>query len=143
MCVNKWSAITLGTACAFLVVPVGALGADAAAGAPGITLTLNRVIGAQAVNVSGTAPAARPLEAAVYARFSRDLPTVLLSRRSISTGADGHFAAVVTIAPAYFRGAIVTIVVRPLPFGPSAMGEVIVTEPNAPAPPDELPPSVR
>lgn len=140
MCVRKWSVITLiGTAAALFVLP-GAVSAQAGGGAPAVTLTVAPAIGAEAVNVSGTAPAARPVEASVYARFSRDLPTTLLSRRIITTDGSGHYAATLSHAPAYFRGAIVTVVVRSLPAGASATAQFVVDAPNVPAPPDALPP---
>jgi hypothetical protein len=135
----KWSAIMIiGTVIA-LFVPPGAIDAQIVGGAPGVTLTVSPAIGAEAVNVVGTAPAARPLEASVYGMFSRDLPTVLLSRRIIPADASGHFAATLSHAPAYYRGAVVTVVVRSLPSGSSATAWFLVDAPNVPAPPDALP----
>jgi hypothetical protein len=143
MCVMKWSAITVIGTVAALFVPLGAVGAEAGGGAPGVTLTLSPAIGREVVNVSGTAPAARSVEASVYATFSRNVPTALLSRRIIPIDASGHYAATLSHAPAYFRGAIVTVVVRSLPAGSFATAEFLVDAPNVPAPPDALPPSYR
>ena len=109
----------------------------------GITLSATRVVGAEAVRITGTAPSARPLEAAIYARFSQDLPTVLLSRRIISTDAAGRYDATLTTAPAYFRGAILSVVVRTIPDGAGTSATVTVAAPNVPAPPDDIPASVH
>jgi hypothetical protein len=139
MCVTKWSAITaIGTVLA-LFVSSAVVSAQVGGGASGVTLTLSPVIGAEAMKVSGTAPPARPLEASVYAAFSRELPTVLLTRRIIPTDPSGHYAATLSHAPAYFRGAVVTVVVRSLPAGSFASAQFLVDAPNVPAPPDELP----
>jgi activator of HSP90 ATPase len=108
-----------------------------------ITLTVAPATGTEGVRISGTAPAGQPLEAALYARFSEDLPTVLLSRHRVSADSSGRYDAVLPIAPAYFRGAVVSVVVRSVPAGPLARASLVVGAPNVPAPPDELPPSVR
>jgi hypothetical protein len=126
-----------------LFAPLGAPGADAPATPGGVTVTATRVVGAESVIITGNGPVAQPLEASLYATFSRDLPDVLLSRRAVPTDAQGHYAATVPIASAFFRGAIVTIVVRSLPAGPSARTTVLVGAPNVSAPPDDIPPSVR
>ena len=133
---------------AFLAA-VAALCAPVAAQTPstapvtGITVGASRAVGTEAVRITGTAAATRPLEAATYARFSQDLPTVLLSRRIISTDAAGRYDATLPIAPAYFRGAILTVVVRTIPDGAGASATVTVAVPNVPAPPDDIPASVR
>lgn len=132
-----------------LVATLAVLGAQAVAqsadvpAVTGITLTATRAVGSEAVRIAGKAPAAQPLEASLYATFSRDLPTVLLSRRSVSTDADGRYDAALAIAPAFFRNAIVTVVVRTLPAGPGARAAVTIAAPNTPAPPDDIPASVR
>jgi hypothetical protein len=130
-------------AVAVLFAPLGAPAADAPAAPGGVTVTATRVVGAEAVTITGTGPAAQPLEAALYATFSRDIPDVLLSRRAVPTDAQGHYLATVPIASAFFRGAILTVVVRSLPAGPSARTTLQVGAPNVSAPPDDIPPSVR
>jgi len=117
-------------------------GADTSA-VTGITLTATRAVGSEAVRIAGKAPAAQPLEATLYATFSQDLPTVLLSRRAVPTDADGRYDAALPISPAFFSSAIVTIVVRSLPAGPGARAVVTIGPPNLPAPPDAFPPNVR
>ncbi len=135
--------IALFAAVSALIVPTGAPGADAPAARSGVTVTATRVVGAEAVTITGYGPVAQPLEAALYATFSRDLPDVLLSRRAVPTDAQGHYAATIPIASAFFRGAVVTVVVRSLPAGSSARTTFAVGAPNVSAPPDDLPPSVR
>ncbi|MDB5073760.1 MAG: hypothetical protein JWM87_4871 [Candidatus Eremiobacteraeota bacterium] len=108
-----------------------------------ITLAATRAAGAEAVRITGKAPASQPLEATLYATFSKDLPAVLLSRRPVSTDADGRFDAALPIAPAYFRNAVVTIVVRSLTAGAGARTAITIAAPNLPAPPDDIPASVR
>ncbi len=135
--------IALLVAVSALFAPIGAPGADAPAAPAGVTVTATRVVGAEAVTITGNGPVAQPLEAALYATFSRDIPDVLLSRRAVPTDARGHYSATIPIASAFFRGAIVTVVVRSLPAGPSARTTFPVGAPNVSAPPDDLPQSVR
>lgn len=136
------SAAFVGTL-AVLLAPLGAYGAQAPAASPALTLSLTRVVGAEAVAFSGNAPPSQPLEAAIYATFSQDLPTVLLSRRPLVADAAGHYNGMLPIAPAFFRNAIVTVIVRTPTTGAVAQASLFVTAPNVPAPPDSIPPSVR
>lgn len=125
-----------------LCAPVAAQDASAPQ-VTGVTLSATRAVGSEAVRITGSAPAARPLEAALYATFSQELPTVLLSRRIVQSDAAGRYDATVTIAPAYFRNAIVTVAVRALPGGAPVSATVRVASPNVPAPPDDIPASVH
>jgi hypothetical protein len=129
-------------AMAALVAPVAAQNSSLPP-ATGITLSATRAVGTDTVRITGTAPTGRPLEAALYARFSQNLPTVLLSRRSVTTDAAGRYDATLPIAPAFFRGAIVTVLVRAMPDGAAASATMIVVAPNVPAPPDDIPASVH
>ena len=132
-----------------LLAAMAALAAPIAAQSPSapdvtrITLIATRAVGSEAVHITGTAPAARPLEAALYARFSQDIPTVLLSRRTVSTDAAGRYDATLPIAPAFFRGAIVIVSVRAVSDGAGATATTKLVAPNPPAPPDDTPSSVR
>ena len=135
--------IALLAAVSALCAPIGAFGADTPAAPSGVTVAAARVVGAEAVTITGNGPVAQPLEAALYATFSRDIPNVLLSRRAVPTDAQGRYTATIPIASAFFRNAIITIVVRSLPAGPSARTTIQVGAPNVPAPPDDIPPSVR
>jgi hypothetical protein len=135
--------IVLTAAAAALFAPLGTFSAQAQPAASPITLIATRTLGAEAVTITGNAPATQPLEAALYATFSENIPTVLLSRRAVTTDAQGRFNATLPIAPAFFRNAIVTVVLQSLPAGPSARASLTVAAPNLPAPPDAIPPSVR
>jgi hypothetical protein len=135
--------IALFSTALVLCMPHGAQSADVHTASPGITIAATNAVGAEAVTITGNAPPGQPVEAKLYARFSQDLPTVLLSRRPVPTDAGGHYNVTFPIAAAFFRNAIVTVVIQSLPAGPSARASIIVTAPNIPAPPDELPPSVR
>jgi hypothetical protein len=124
-----------------LCAPAGAQAPDPAM--TRITLTATRAVGSEAVRITGSAPAVRPLEASLYATFSRDLPTVLLSRRSVPTDAAGRYDATLSIAPGFFRNAILTVVVDTVPASQSARATVTAGAPNVPAPPDDIPASVH
>ena len=105
----------------------------------GITLKASPTIGAESVAIEGIAPSGQPLEATLYVRFSKDLPTVLLGRYGVATGAGGRYNTTLPMAPAYFRDAIVTVVLQSLPTGPSTSASLTIGAPNLAAPPDELP----
>lgn len=123
-----------------LFAPCGARGADASSS---VTVTATRATGAEAVTISGSAPAGAQLVASLYARYSQDLPTILLSRHPIATNASGRFTSTLPIAPAFFRNAVVTVVVQALAEGSSANATFTVGPPNVPSPADEVPSSVR
>lgn len=93
--------------------------------------------------LTGNAQPNQRLDLTLYARFSRDLPAALLSRRTITTDETGHYSAVVPLAPGNLRNAIVTAVVRASAGGASAEASLLVSAPNVPTPWDDLPPSVR
>lgn len=141
MLITSPSTIALIAALAALGAPIPAHSADAPV--TGITLAATRAAGVEAVRITGKAPASQPLEASLYATFSQDIPTVLLTRRAVSTDADGRYDAALPIAPAFFRNAIVTIVVRSLPAGAGARATITIAAPNGPVPPDAIPASVR
>jgi hypothetical protein len=126
-----------------LLAPLGPCGAQTPATVTAPKLTLTHAVGSEAVTLAGDAQPNQRLEVALYARFSRDLPTVLLSRSSLITDAAGHYTATLPIASAFFRDAIVTAIVRLSSTDPSTQASLLVTAPNAPAPPDDIPASVR
>lgn len=124
---------------ALMVGPSTASAADSPAAAPPLTLTVTRAVGAEAVIATGTSTTARTLEATLYATFSRDLPTVILSRRLIRVDANGSFSATLPTASAYFRDAIVTVVVRSPQDALSKTARVSVAAPNIVTPADTDP----
>lgn len=136
MRLKHWVQASLGATLG-AVLPITAM----AAGSPALSVT--QVVGKEAVHVTGFVPGARQLQAVLYAHFSKDLPTVLLSRRPLATDANGNFSTTLPIASAYFRGATVTVVVQSSSAVPLAQGSVSIAAPNVPAPADELPPDYR
>lgn len=142
MRLRNWFQASLGAALGALI-PIATTAAGVPAAGSVAALNVSNVVGAEAVRVSGTAPGAHQLQAVLYAKFSQDLPTVLLSRRPITTDANGQFSTTLSIASAYFRNAIVTVVLQSQSAVPIAQGSVTIVAPNAPAPPDELPPDYR
>jgi hypothetical protein len=104
-----------------------------------LTLSVSRAIGSEAVILSGTSRTAGPLEATLLATFSRDLPTVTLTHRSLVVAADGTFGSTIPIAPAYFRDAIVTVIVRSPSANVSATAHISIAAPNVDAPADANP----
>jgi hypothetical protein len=112
-----------------------AIAAEVPAASSPLTLTLMRAVGTEAVIARGKAANARTLEATVYATYSRDLPTVILSRRLITVDANGAFSATLPTAPAYFRDATVTVVVRSQD-GLSRSARISVAAPNIDTPAD-------
>lgn len=135
--------IAFVAAAATLFVPFGMFRAEAQPAPSAISVTATRAVGTEAIAITGNAPVAQPLEAVLYVTFSENVPTVLLSRRTVPTDAQGRFNTTLPIAPAFFRNAIVTVVVHSLPAGPSARATITVGAPNVPAPPDDIPASVR
>lgn len=95
-----------------------------------MTVTVAPAVGAEAITVSGTAPAMAPVVVVLHASFSRDLPDVYLNRRDVYADADGHFATVVPIGPDYWRGSILTVTASSSSTTTSATAQTVVTLPN-------------
>jgi hypothetical protein len=126
-----------------VMLPVGIMAADLPASGSLATLDVWPAVGKEAVRISGTLPGAGRLQAVLYATFSQDVPTVLLSRHSVTTNAKGQFSATLPIAPGYVPGAIITVVVQSPSGVPLAQGRLKVAAPNVPGPADVLPPDYR
>lgn len=95
-----------------------------------ISMTVAPAQGADAISVEGKAPAMAPIVLVVHATFSRDLPTVYINRRDVTADADGHFSAVVPVAPDYWRGSILTVTATSPSTVGSATAQTVVTLPN-------------
>lgn len=108
-----------------------------------ITLFVTPIVGAEALAVSGTAPAGRAVQITLQATFSREIPDVVLSRQTVLPDGRGTFAATVPIAPGFFRGSVVTVIATTPPSGPSASARYTVGAPNVTVPPDNSPHSVQ
>ena len=95
-----------------------------------MTVSVAPAVGAEAVTVSGTAPAMAPVVVVLHATFSRDIPTVFVNRRDVYADADGHFTIVVPVGPDYWRGSILTVTASSSSATASAMAQTVVTLPN-------------
>jgi len=82
--------------------------------------------GPDTVRVSGAFAGEHQLQAVLYATFAPDLPNVLLSRRKLVTDAAGAFDATIPFAPAYFSGAIITVIVQTAAAVPLGSGSIIL-----------------
>jgi hypothetical protein len=111
-----------------LTAPSGVRAADPPPGSSPISIAA--ADGPSAIHVSGVAPGAHQLMALLYANFAPDLPTVFLSRRPLVTDAAGRFDAIVPIAPAYFPGTIITVIVQTSAAVLVARGSLIIADPS-------------
>jgi|GEM_PF-4354969 hypothetical protein len=134
--IRTFSSLAFATLC-LITGPAASRAADTTVSP--LTLSVSRAVGADAVVLNGTSRASGPLEATLYATFSRDLPTVVLSRQNLAVGADGTFGATIPTAPAFFRDAIVTVIVRSLHDNVSATAHLSVAAPNVDTPADANP----
>jgi hypothetical protein len=48
----------------------------------------------------------------LYATFDPGIPRVFLGRQALSTDAGGHFDATISVAPAFFTGTVITVIVQ-------------------------------
>jgi hypothetical protein len=120
---------------ASLIVALGAFvpSGTIAAGPSMSGINVSAVDGASAVHVWGSVPGTRQLQAVLYAKFSPDLPTVLLTRRPIRADANGAVDATIPFAPADFTGAIITVIVQ-TPAGVAVgSGSIVLGAPIVPA----------
>jgi hypothetical protein len=125
------------------LIPIGTMAAGLPAGGSIAALNVSAAVGQEAARVSGTLPGTGRLQAVLYAQVSADLPTVLLNRRPLATDANGRFNATFPIAPMYFQGAVITVVVQSPSGTPLARGAFTVGPPNVAGPADVLPPDYR
>jgi hypothetical protein len=94
-----------------------------------ITLTARHHDGAEAIDVTGTAPPGTSVEITARARISIDLPVVFLNRFYALADASGAFSVLVPIAPDYVAGSQV-IVQADAPGDNSATASYIVGPPS-------------
>lgn len=107
--------------------------AQATAPAQGsLSLETRQLQGAQALSVSGTAPANAPVTITLFAIVSPDVPTIVVSRHDVTAGADGRFDAVIPIASAYERGTLLQVTATSSPgVSPASSARFTVAPPNA------------
>ncbi len=109
------------------------------------SLEVRQLPGSQILAVSGKAPGKLPITLTLVGTFSTELPDVILSRTSLNSDASGNFLTNVSIAPGYFRGAILKVVASSVSGVTGASTQVVAKAPNetTPIPADEVKPSDR
>lgn len=77
---------------------------------PVLVVTAREISGRQALLVEGSAPHDARVTLTVLATLAPELPTVLLQRTDVQADRNGHFGAVVPVAPDYFTGSLVAVI---------------------------------
>jgi hypothetical protein len=95
-----------------------------------IVLNVTPLQGAEALLITGNAPASAPVRITLLATLSSDLPNVLLSRHDLTAGPDGKFQAILPIAPDYLRDSFIHVLATSLPGVISASAQLLVQAPN-------------
>jgi len=108
-------------------------------------LSVRQVPGTQKLAVSGKAPPNLPITLTLVGAFSAEIPDVVLSRTTVTSDASGSFEKTLSIAPGYFRGALLTLVASSVSGVTSASEQLEAKAPNGttPIPADEVPKSDR
>ncbi len=93
------------------------------------------------VLVDGKAPANLPITITLVQTPSKWLPDVVLSRSITSTDADGRFHADVSVAPGWYTGSIINVVVSSVPGVTTRTAQIVMTQPNwnVTVPSDQIP----
>jgi len=108
--------------------------------APGGPVTVGVIggVGAEAVDVFGSAPPHASVRVSLFAKISDDLPTVTLSSATAVAGSEGKYSVSVPLAPDFVRGSVVTVQAA-TDAGATATATYVVGAPNptfTPAPAD-------
>lgn len=99
------------------------------ASAAGTTLNATPIAGSEAISVSGNAPPGSPVTITLLATFSRDIPTVVVSRHVVQPDASGNYQARIPVAAAYERGTLLQVFAASSG-GTSPAAQLIVGPPN-------------
>jgi hypothetical protein len=93
------------------------------------------------VLIDGKAPANLPITITLVQTASRWLPDIVLSRTNSTTDADGRFHADISIAPGYYSGSIISVVVSSVPGITTRTAQIVMTPPNwtVTVPADQIP----
>lgn len=86
--------------------------------------------GAESIDVTGTGPASVPVDIALYADVSRDVPRIVISRTRLRTDASGKFAARISLAPLHLQKSLVRIVATSLSGIAPADASLVLGQPN-------------
>lgn len=103
-------------------------------------LTLAQVPGKSDITVAGKAPGNLPVTLTLYGSFSENIPDVTISRNEVVSNADGTFKMDVSPAPAYYHGAVLTLVASSVSGIASAKATIVLKSPNGPNLPNDVVP---
>jgi hypothetical protein len=112
------------------IIPSALLSSTASAA--DVPIDVSTAIGPRAIHIAGTVGGAQRLRAVLYATFSPDLPIVLLTQRTLTADGNGHFDATIPIAPAYFPGAVISVIVQSSSGSFIGQGSVTIPTPSFP-----------
>jgi hypothetical protein len=121
---SRWIGITLGTA--MVLSPINSYASPAASAE--VHLALNA--GGNAVHVSGTFPGERFLQAVVYADLAPEVPLVFVRRQSLFVDVHGRIDTTISVAPAYFVGSRLTVVIETLENAPLGRASIALSPPS-------------
>lgn len=126
-------------------VPIGATPTSDLAPSGLASLIVKPHAGAESIDVSGRAAIGHAITISLVSTIDRDLPDVLLSRTMLYPGGDGMYSAVISIAPGFTRGSIITVFATPSDGGPAATARYLPDAPNRGVviPLDDIPRAVR
>lgn len=111
----------------------GATPVVAQAPAPGaIALSAHRHPGAEAIDVTGTAPPGASIVITARARISIDLPVVFLNRLETVADASGAFSVILPIAPDFVQGTEIMIAAETPGYTPAAISFIVGAPSNGP-----------
>jgi hypothetical protein len=137
------AAFAYGAAC-LTSLPAGAR-VESAPSSEITSLTVQPHPGAQAIDVSGRTASGQTLTVTLVSTIDLDLPDVVLRRTSLQADASGSFTGVISIAPGFTRGSILTVYVTTLGGSSAAAARYLPDSPNrgVDIPLDRVPRSVR
>ena len=126
-----------------IVVQNGPYSASATGSISGLTLV--QAPGEQNITVSGKAPGNLPITLTLVGSFSQEIPDTVISRNEVVSDADGRFKLDISPAPAYYRGAILTLVASSVSGVSPAKAQIVLKAPNGTTaiPGDQEPRSTR
>lgn len=97
-----------------------------------IAISARQHPGAQAIDVTGTAPPGTSVDILAQAELSIDLPVVFLNSTSAIADASGAFSVTIPIAPDYIPGTEILILARASGYAPGTASLVVGTPGNGP-----------
>lgn len=97
-----------------------------------IAITVRHHDGADAVDVTGTAPPGASVEITARARISIDLPVVFLNRVTTVADASGAFSILLPIAPDYVQGTEIVIAAQAPGATPAAVSFIVGSPSSGP-----------